>query len=102
DSGSFALEDISVTIERGSRIGIAGPSGGGKSSFLDLLMGLLSPSTGEIRIDDRRLDDSSRSMWQAQIAHVPQTIYLSDDTIAANIAFGVDGPMDMVRLEAAA
>jgi ATP-binding cassette subfamily B protein len=66
-------------------------------------MGLIDPSEGEIRVDGVRLDASTRAAWQAQIAHVPQAIYLSDDTIAANIAFAVPpGEVDMVRVRDAA
>jgi ATP-binding cassette, subfamily B, bacterial PglK len=97
----FALRDVSVTIERGSRVGITGATGSGKSTFLDLLMGLLDPTRGVIRIDGAPLDDTNRSIWQAQIAHVPQSIYLADDSIAANIAFGLDGPIDRERMRVA-
>jgi ABC-type multidrug transport system fused ATPase/permease subunit len=84
-----AVEEVSFSIRRGERVGIDGESGAGKSTVLDLLMGLLVPTTGEIRIDGVLLGDSTRLAWQARIAHVPQSIYLMDDTIAANIAFGV-------------
>jgi ATP-binding cassette, subfamily B, bacterial PglK len=97
----FALKDVSVTIERGFRIGITGATGSGKSTLLDLLMGLLDPTRGEIRIDGAPLDGTTRSVWQAQIAHVPQSIYLADDSIAANIAFGIEGPIDRERMRAA-
>ena len=88
DGGGPALRGVSVRIPRGARLGFAGRSGSGKSTFLDLLMGLLEPTEGEIRIDGRRLDDRTRRDWQARIAHVPQSVYLADDSIAANIAFG--------------
>ncbi len=98
-----AVGGVSLRIPRGARVGIAGRTGSGKSSLLDLLMGLLEPSSGEIRIDGRRLDDRTRADWQAQLAHVPQTIYLIDDSIAANIAFGeAAGGIDMDRVRAAA
>ncbi|MBV8687910.1 MAG: ABC transporter ATP-binding protein [Alphaproteobacteria bacterium] len=87
--GGFALGDVSLAVRRGEKIGIVGPTGGGKSSLLDLLMGLIDPDEGEIRIDGRRLDAATRGGWQAQLAHVPQSIYLADDSIAANIAFGL-------------
>jgi ABC-type multidrug transport system fused ATPase/permease subunit len=98
-----ALQDLSLAIARGERIGLVGTTGSGKSSFLDLLMALLDPSEGEIRIDGRRLDDSSRAGWQAQIAHVPQSVYLADASIASNIAFAEpEDSIDMARIEAAA
>jgi len=102
-TGGKVLQDISLSIAKGERIGIAGTTGSGKSTFMDLLLGLLEPSKGDILIDGRRLDDSSRAGWQAEIAHVPQAIYLSDDTLAGNIAFGVPAAeIDMERIEEAA
>jgi ATP-binding cassette subfamily B protein len=85
--GRFGLEAVSFRIRAGEHVGIAGPTGGGKSTLLDLLMGLLEPDEGAILVDGRPLDAASRPAWQAGLAHVPQTIYLADDTIAANIAF---------------
>ncbi|HEX8450127.1 MAG TPA: ABC transporter ATP-binding protein, partial [Allosphingosinicella sp.] len=83
-------------------VGIAGATGGGKSTLLDLLMGLLEPDEGVILVDGRPLDGATRPAWQSGLAHVPQSIYLSDDTIAANIAFPRGaGDMDGERLEAA-
>ena len=75
----------------------------GKSTLMDLLLGLLEPTEGTILIDGRPLDDSSRASWQSEIAHVPQAIYLTDDTLAANIAFGVpDAEIDQARVAQAA
>jgi ATP-binding cassette subfamily B protein len=85
--GRFALSDVSFRIRPGEHVGIAGATGGGKSTLLDLLMGLLEPDEGAILIDGRPLDARTRPAWQAGLAHVPQSIYLADDTIAANIAF---------------
>ncbi|HEX8263239.1 MAG TPA: ABC transporter ATP-binding protein [Allosphingosinicella sp.] len=100
--GRFGLVDVDLRIRAGEHVGIAGPTGGGKSTLLDLLMGLLEPDRGEIRVDGRPLDAASRAAWQAGLAHVPQTIYLADDSIAANIAFprAAEG-MDPERLDAA-
>jgi ATP-binding cassette subfamily B protein len=98
-----ALEEVSLTIKKGERIGLVGTTGSGKSSFLDLLMALLDPSEGEIRIDGSRLDDSVRPGWQAQIAHVPQAVYLADASIASNIAFAEpETAIERERVEAAA
>ena len=84
----WALQDIDLTIERGARMALVGPSGSGKSTLADLVMGLLDPTTGAISADDKRLDAGSRTGWQAQIAHVPQSIFLADASIEHNIAFG--------------
>jgi ABC-type bacteriocin/lantibiotic exporter with double-glycine peptidase domain len=100
----YVLENVSLTIRKGERIGIVGTTGSGKSTLTDLLLGLLVPTKGMILVDGRSLDNQSLAGWQAQIAHVPQSIYLSDDTIARNIAFGVPAAnldMDLVRSAAA-
>ncbi|UUL82471.1 ABC transporter ATP-binding protein [Sphingomonas qomolangmaensis] len=98
-----AIDSLSLTIPRGARIGLVGKSGGGKSTLADLLMGLLDPTTGCLRVDGRVLDAAAKPSWQAQIAHVPQAIYLADSSIAANIAFGRDAEaIDMARVRTAA
>jgi ABC-type bacteriocin/lantibiotic exporter with double-glycine peptidase domain len=100
--GAQALREVSFGIAKGERIGLVGKTGAGKSSLLDLMMGLLDPTGGEIRIDGQPLDAASRPNWQAQIAHVPQSIYLADESIAFNIAFAdADGPIDMARVHEA-
>lgn len=83
-----ALQDIDLAIGHGERIGIVGQSGSGKSTFVDLLMGLLDPSAGSIEVDGRSITDPFKADWQDQVAHVPQSIFLADSSIAANIAFG--------------
>ncbi|HYD13964.1 MAG TPA: ABC transporter ATP-binding protein [Allosphingosinicella sp.] len=101
--GRFGLEAVSFAIPKGARVGIVGPTGSGKSTLLDLLMGLLEPESGRVTIDGRPLDRTTRAAWQARLAHVPQSIYLADDSIAANIAFGVPpAAIDQARLEAVA
>lgn len=94
-----ALSDVSFSISKGERIGIVGKTGSGKSTLMDLMMGLLSPTGGQIRVDDRPLVGEVLTNWQRQIAHVPQAIYLSDASIAANIAFGEsEDCIDMERV----
>lgn len=83
------LHGLSLTIPRGSRVGFIGTTGSGKSTLLDVIMGLLAPTEGSIWIDDVSLTLKNRRAWQRRIAHVPQTIYLSDASIAENIAFGL-------------
>lgn len=87
-STPWVLNDINLVIKKGSRVGFIGKTGSGKSTLIDLVMGLLEPTSGTIRVDDLALDAKTRQAWQRRIAHVPQSIFLVDDTIAANIAFG--------------
>lgn len=96
------LTNVSFEIPNGARVAFIGKTGSGKSTIMDLLMGLLDPSEGDIRVDGEPIMHR-RAEWQAQIAHVPQSIYLSDTTIAENIAFGIDrGAIDMERVAQAA
>lgn len=96
-----AVADLSFTIPRGSRVALVGRTGCGKSTTADLLMGLLEPSDGEILIDDVPLDETNRAQWRANIAHVPQRLFLADATIAQNIAASADFDMDRLRKAAA-
>ena len=84
------LQNINLKIKKGSIIGLLGISGGGKSTILDILMGLLIPSSGLILIDGVELTRNHYDSWRSKIAHVPQNIFLSDSTIAENIAFGLN------------
>ena len=86
------IRGLSLKIPRGSRVGFIGKTGSGKSTVVDLIMGLLEPTSGSIEIDGQPLTSANRRAWQARIAHVPQSIYLADATIAENIAFGLDAP----------
>ena len=94
------LDNINVKFESGERIGIIGSTGSGKSTFVDLLMGLLKPSTGKICVDETNIYAEPESellmKWRASIAHVPQSIYLADCSIAENIALGC--PRDEIDL----
>ncbi|HEX4240766.1 MAG TPA: ABC transporter ATP-binding protein [Steroidobacteraceae bacterium] len=90
----WVIHDLSLVIPRGARVGLVGTTGSGKSTTLDLLMGLLQPSSGRISIDGRSLDGGLVRAWQAAIAHVPQSIFLADTTFTTNIAFGL--PSDQV------
>ncbi|WP_244673101.1 ABC transporter ATP-binding protein [Mesorhizobium sp. 131-2-1] len=84
------IERFSLTIVKGAKVGFVGKTGSGKSTTVDLVMGLLEPTSGVIEIDGLPLDRNTRRAWQRQIAHVPQSIFLSDASIAENIAFGID------------
>ena len=85
----WILKNISVSINKGDRIGFIGKTGSGKSTLIDIIMGLLPITSGELGIDQQLLNIQNYREWQVRIAHVPQNIYLSDDTIEGNIAFGV-------------
>ena len=92
------LSDVDLVIPRGSRVGIIGPSGGGKSTFLDLLLGLLEPTSGSITIDGEIINSGNDS-WRRLISHVPQHVFLIDGTILENIALGVpENLVDVNRL----
>ena len=83
------MADISCTIERGLSYGLAGPSGAGKSTLTDLILGLLSPDHGELRIDGRVFDADLAKVWLSAIGYVPQEPYVMDDTVRRNVAFGI-------------
>lgn len=87
--GPWVLDGLSLKIPKGSRVGFVGSTGSGKSTALDLLMGLLQPTEGEFLVDGEPVDEKCARAWQKTIAHVPQTIFLADSTLAENIAFGV-------------
>jgi ATP-binding cassette subfamily B protein len=87
--GPWILRGLNLEIPKGSRIGFIGATGSGKSTLLDIVMGLLPPTEGRLAIDSVGITEHNHRAWQAHIAHVPQTIFLADTTIAENIAFGV-------------
>jgi ATP-binding cassette subfamily B protein len=95
------LRGLDLEIRRGERIGLIGSTGSGKSTTVDLLMGLLEPSQGRILVDGADLHDPAHperlAAWRATIAHVPQSIFLADSSIAENIAFGI--PKEQIDLE---
>jgi ABC-type multidrug transport system fused ATPase/permease subunit len=98
------LNTVNLTIEKGSRIGIIGATGCGKSTLVDIIMGFLVPSNGTMEVDGTKIDENNLSGWRPQIAHVPQSIFLTDNSILENIAFGVPKERideERVRLAAA-
>jgi len=96
----FVLKDINFQIGKGTSIGIVGPTGGGKTTLVDLILGLLIPNKGTIEVDGVNVKEGNVRNWQRNLGYVPQQIYLSDDTIARNIAFGIaDEHIDMTQVE---
>src|SRR6266536_1168977 len=98
----LALHGLSLTIPKTTSLGIIGPTGSGKSTLVDLLLGLYHPTAGEVVIDGQLLTPALVPSWQASIGYVPQEIFLIDDTIARNVAFGLaDNEIDPARLREA-
>jgi ATP-binding cassette, subfamily B, bacterial PglK len=90
----WVLKEIDLNIHKGSRVGFIGTTGSGKSTLLDIVMALLHPSQGVLKIDGIEIHEGNHRGWQSHIAHIPQSIYLSDATLAENIAFGL--PKDKI------
>jgi len=88
DSRESSLTDVSLTIERGHSIALVGTSGAGKTTLVDIILGLLTPPAGRVLVDGIDIDLNIAD-WQKKIGYIPQPIYISDDTIARNVAFGV-------------
>jgi ABC-type multidrug transport system fused ATPase/permease subunit len=100
---SRAIDNISFDIGRGSMVALVGETGGGKTTLADLLMGLIEPTAGQILVDGVPLDVTNAGRWQGAIAHVPQSIFLADATIARNIALSLpDMKLDHDRVVDAA
>jgi ABC-type multidrug transport system fused ATPase/permease subunit len=98
-----SLHEVTLTIKANTTIGFIGKTGAGKTTLVDVILGLLQPDAGDIRIDGELLTEDNCRAWQANIGYVPQQIYLADDTVAKNIAFGVpDAEIDMSAVERAA
>ena len=91
----LTLNRVNITIPAKSVIGIVGPSGSGKSTLIDILLGLVKPQQGQLKIDNMIIDDQNCRLWQNSIGFVAQSIFLSEGTIAENIAFGI--PQDKIN-----
>ena len=103
DHSGPVLAGVDLVIRKGARIALTGRTGSGKTTLTDLVMGLFPPTSGRILIDGVELNRTTARAWQRNIAHVPQSIFLADASIARNIAFASpDGPIDMARVRHAA
>jgi ATP-binding cassette subfamily B protein len=96
-NGPWVIDGVDFVIQAGARVGLIGHTGSGKSTAIDLLMGLLEPTQGRILVDGNPISLDHRRAWQLSVAHVPQNIFLADATIAENIAFGI--PSDEIDIE---
>mgnify|MGYP005625650793 FL=1 len=90
NSSIKALKNISIDIPINSKVGLVGATGSGKTTLIDVILGLLEPQDGSLEIDGKLITKLNTRSWQRNIGFVPQHIYLSDDTVAANIAFGIE------------
>jgi ABC-type bacteriocin/lantibiotic exporter with double-glycine peptidase domain len=98
NAANAAIKSVNIEITAGSSIGFVGSTGSGKSTVVDLILGLLEPQIGALQVDGLDITANNRGQWQQSIGYVPQQIYLADDSIAANIALGVDNvDMDAVK-----
>jgi ABC-type multidrug transport system fused ATPase/permease subunit len=101
ETNKITIDNVSLSIIHGQTIGIIGPSGSGKSTMVDLILGLLPPSKGSIKVDNHNIENKIRD-WQNLIGYVPQTVFLCDDTLRRNIAFGIpDNEIDDVAINLA-
>ncbi len=97
------IKDINLSIKRNTSVAFVGPTGAGKTTLVDIILGLLPPQQGRLLVDGVQIDHSNIVQWQRNIGYVPQHIYLSDDTAAGNIAFGIpEDKVDQQKLEKAA
>ena len=100
NSNRMALNKINLSIQSGEKIGIVGSTGSGKTTLIDVLLGLLNPSNGEVSLDGNEISKLGLKKWRNSIGYVPQNIFLSDKTIAENIAFGLSiEELDIKRVE---
>lgn len=97
DNENWILKDLSLEIRVNTTTALVGKTGSGKSTTADIVMGLLFPSKGSLKVDGKILDSNELAAWRRNISHVPQSLYLSDSSIKENIAFGV--PTDQIDMQ---
>src|SRR5262249_19580121 len=84
------LDGVSLAIKKGESVALVGPSGAGKTTLVDIVLGLLVPTRGSVRVDDADLTGSRLAQWRRAIGYIPQHVYLCDDSILRNVAFGIE------------
>ncbi len=90
NSSRTALKNLNFSIQARSTVGLVGATGSGKTTAVDIILGLLEAQQGSLEVDGKIINEDNRNAWQNSIGYVPQHIFLSDDTVASNIAFGID------------
>jgi ABC-type multidrug transport system fused ATPase/permease subunit len=85
-----ALRDISFTVKKGESVALVGPSGGGKTTLVDLLVGLLEPTMGQVLVDGIEIRGERVASWRQSVGYIPQQVYLSDESVARNVAWGLE------------
>ena len=99
----YVLDRLSLEVPVQNVVGLVGATGGGKTTAVDVMLGLLIPQSGRVLVDEVPLSDENRRRWRRAVGYVPQQVFLSDDTVAANIAFGeLKDDVDMAAVERAA
>lgn len=100
ERSEYAIHNLNLRIEKNTTVGLVGPTGSGKTTLVDIILGLLKPLAGELAINGIPVTSGNVSNWQKHIGYVPQQIFLFDDTVARNVAFGApEGEIDYAALE---